>query len=98
LSAHIQFFVHWYPQALLCRTVLNQLITQSVLILGITLTQVQHLALGLFEFHEICMGPVRVPLDGIPFLKLINCSFQLDVAEVTLNLTIYVIKEDIKQY
>ncbi|KAK4825950.1 hypothetical protein QYF61_003468 [Mycteria americana] len=54
------------------RAALNPFIPQSVLILGISQTQVQDLALGLVEVHEVCMGlllkPVKVPLDGIPSL------------------------------
>ena len=48
--------------------------------LGIASTQVQDLALGLVELHEVRMGPplkpVKVPLDGIPsFLQYISsCS------------------------
>ncbi|KAK4810873.1 hypothetical protein QYF61_013281 [Mycteria americana] len=83
---------------------LNPFIPQSVLILGIALTQVQALALGLVELHEVHMGPllkpVQVPLDGIPSLQRINCTTQLGVisklAEGALNPTVYVIDEDIK--
>ncbi|KAK4810951.1 hypothetical protein QYF61_013359 [Mycteria americana] len=94
LLAHVQLFIHQYPQVLLCRAVLNPFIPQSVLIMGIALTQVQALALGLVELHEGHMGPllkpVQVPLDGIPSLQQINCTTQLGVihklAEGVLNL------------
>ncbi|KAK4832279.1 hypothetical protein QYF61_021678 [Mycteria americana] len=53
------------------------------LILGIVPTKVQGLALGLVELHDIRMGPllkpVKVPLDGIPSLKHINCTTQIVV-------------------
>ncbi|KAK4826741.1 hypothetical protein QYF61_010994 [Mycteria americana] len=52
LLAHIQFFIHQYPQVLLHRTALNPLIAQSVLILVTDPTQVLDLALGLDELHE----------------------------------------------
>ncbi|KAK4825626.1 hypothetical protein QYF61_001306 [Mycteria americana] len=45
---------------------------QPVLVLRISLTYVQDLALGLVELHEVHMGPlfkpVKVPLDGNPSL------------------------------
>ncbi|KAK4828346.1 hypothetical protein QYF61_026007 [Mycteria americana] len=72
-----------YSQVLICRATLNPFIPQSVLILQIALAQVQDLALGLTELHEVHMGPllkpVKVPLDGIPSLKHINCTTQLGV-------------------
>ncbi|KAK4830856.1 hypothetical protein QYF61_013785 [Mycteria americana] len=106
LSAHIQLFIHQYPQVLLCRAALNPFIPQPVLIPGIAPTQVQDLALGLVEPHEVHTGPllqlVQVPLDGIPSLRHVNCTTQLGVtcklAEGALSPTGYVIDEDIKQY
>ncbi|KAK4827359.1 hypothetical protein QYF61_017284 [Mycteria americana] len=51
---------------------LNPLIAKPVSMFGIALTQVQDLALGLVELHEVRMGPplkpVKVPLDGISSL------------------------------
>ncbi|KAK4832292.1 hypothetical protein QYF61_021691 [Mycteria americana] len=106
LMAHLQFFILQYPQVLLLGTALNPFIPQPILILGVAPTQVHDLVLGLVELHEVCMGPllepVKVPLDGIPSLKPINCTTQLDVipklAEGTLNRTVYVIDEDSEQY
>ncbi|KAK4826170.1 hypothetical protein QYF61_006032 [Mycteria americana] len=76
-------FIHHYHQVLFRRAALNPFILQSVLILGIALTQVQDLALGLVELHDVHMGPVlkpvKVPLDGIPSLKRIKCTTQLGV-------------------
>ncbi|KAK4806804.1 hypothetical protein QYF61_005600 [Mycteria americana] len=83
-----------YPQVLLCRAALNPFISQSVLIVMVALTQVQDLALGLVELHEVHMGPLLKPVKGI------NCITQLGVicklAEDALNPTVYVIDEDIK--
>lgn len=49
----------------------------------ITLTQVQHLALGLAENHKVLIGPPlksgRSHLDDIPSLKYIKCTTQLIV-------------------
>jgi len=72
----------------------------------IALTQVQHLALGLLEPHQVHVGPllklVQVPLDGISFFCCINRTTQLSVvcklAEGALDPTVYVIDKDIKQY
>ncbi|KAK4831361.1 hypothetical protein QYF61_017492 [Mycteria americana] len=106
LLARVQFFIHQCPQILPCRTALNPFFPQSVLILGIALIQVQDLALGLVELHEVHMGPllkpVKVSLDGIPSLRHANCTTQLGVicklAEGALNPAIYVIDEDIKYF
>ncbi|KAK4825848.1 hypothetical protein QYF61_003099 [Mycteria americana] len=94
-----------YPQALLCRAALNPFIPQPVLIPGVAPTQVQDLALGLVEPHEVHMGPllqlVQVPLDGIPSLRHVNRTTQLGgvckLAEGALDPTVHVIDEDIKQ-
>ncbi|KAK4829273.1 hypothetical protein QYF61_002665 [Mycteria americana] len=71
---------------------------------GFTEVEVQDLALGLIELHEVGMGPllkpVKVPLDGIPSLKCINCTTHLGVickpAESALNPTVYVVDEEAK--
>ena len=51
LLAHVQLFIHHYPQDLLGRAALNPFIPQPVLILGIALGWVQELARGLVEPH-----------------------------------------------
>ena len=83
LLAHIQLFIHQYPQVLLHRAALNPFIPQPVLLLGVALTQVQDLVLGLVEPHEVHMGPllelVQVPLDGILSVRCVNCTTQLCV-------------------
>ncbi|KAK4831745.1 hypothetical protein QYF61_018943 [Mycteria americana] len=96
LLAHVQLFIHQYPQVLLCRAALNPFIPQPVLIPGVALTQVQDPALGLVESHEVHAGPilqlVQVPLDGIPSLRCVNCTTQLGVicklAEGALDLAV----------
>ncbi|KAK4810846.1 hypothetical protein QYF61_008818 [Mycteria americana] len=106
LPAHVQLFIHQYPQVLLLRAALNPFIPQPVLVPGVALTQVQDLALGKVEPHEVHMGPllelVQVPLNGIPSFWRVNSTTQLGVicklAEGALDPTVNVIDEDIKQY
>ena len=68
LPAHVQLFIHQYPQVLLHRAALNAFIPQPVFVLGIAPTEVQDLALGLVEPREVHMASllelVQVPLDG----------------------------------
>ncbi|CAN0123198.1 unnamed protein product, partial [Bubo scandiacus] len=106
LAAHVQFFIHQYPQVLLHRAALSPFIPQPILIPGVALTHVQDFALGLVEPHEVHRGPplelVQVPLDDIPSLRHVNSTTQLGVifklVEGALNPTVYVIDEDIEQY
>jgi len=53
------------------------------LIPGVAKIQVQDLALGLVEPHEVHTGPplrvVKVPLDSIPSLMCADCTAQLGV-------------------
>ena len=69
-SGHVQLFIHQYCQVLLGSTALNPFIPLSVFILGISPDQVQDLALGFPELHEICMGtpfkPIKVSPNGTP--------------------------------
>jgi len=75
-----------------------------VFIAGVVLAQVQDLALGFVEPHEVYTGPplkpVEVPLDGIPFLQHVSCTTQLGVicglAECAPDLVVYVIDENIE--
>ncbi|KAK4832392.1 hypothetical protein QYF61_022247 [Mycteria americana] len=105
LSAHVQLFIHQYPQVFLHRAALNPFIPQPVFVLGIAPTHVQDLALGLLEPHEVHMCPplqlVQVPLGGIPSFQLVDCTTQLDViskcAEGALNPTVHVTNKDVKQ-
>ncbi|KAK4811347.1 hypothetical protein QYF61_027576 [Mycteria americana] len=94
LPAHIQFFIHQYPQVLLCRAAHNPLIAQPVSMFGIAPTQVQDLALGLAELHEVRTGPLLKPL------KSINHTTQLGVicklAQAALNPTVHVPDKDVK--
>ena len=80
LLAHVQLPIHQYPQ---CRAVLNPFIPQLVLAVRVALTQVQDLALGFVEPHEVHLDPLLkpalVPLDDILSLWCINCTPQLGV-------------------
>ena len=65
---------------------------------GIAPTQLQGLALGLVELHEVRTGsplkPVKVCLDGSPSLQSVDCTTQFSVigklAEAALNPTVHV--------
>ncbi|KAJ7419258.1 microtubule associated tumor suppressor candidate 2 [Pitangus sulphuratus] len=106
LLAHVQPLIHQYPQVFLLRAALNPFIPQPVLIPGAAPIQVQHLALGLIEPHDFLMDPllkpVKVPLDGIPSLRCINCITQLGVTcklvEDAPDPPDRVISEDVKQF
>lgn len=55
--------------------ILNSFLIQSVLILGIVLTQVQDLALILIELHDPHRRPpLKIPLDGISSLTCVKCT------------------------
>jgi len=55
LLAHVQLFIHWYPQVLLGRAALNPFVPQRVLMPGVALTQMQDLALGHGDESEMRM-------------------------------------------
>ncbi|KAK4816831.1 hypothetical protein QYF61_023895 [Mycteria americana] len=65
LMAHIQFFIHQYPQVLLSRAALNPLISQPVSMPGIALIQsINHnTQLGvILKLAEVALNPtVHVP-------------------------------------
>ena len=91
--AHVQLFIHQYPQVLLGRAALNLFIPQPVLIEGVAPPQVQDPALGVVEPHEVHKRPllelVGVPLDGILSRRHVDRTTQLAVifklAERALN-------------
>ena len=58
LLAHDQLAIHQYLQVLFVRAVLYSYIPQIVLIVGVASTQVQDLALGYVEPHEVLLGPL----------------------------------------
>lgn len=68
--------------------------------------QVQDLAHHFVELHEVFIGPplkpVKVPVDGIPSLHLVNCTTQRDVVseltEGALDHTVHVANKDVEQY
>jgi len=105
LLGHVQLFIPQYPQVL-GRAALNPFIPQPVLISGIALIQVQDLALGLVEPHEVHTGPLlkllQVPLDGILSFWCVNCATHVGVicrlAEGALDPAVCVTDEDFKQY
>ncbi|KAK4831239.1 LOW QUALITY PROTEIN: hypothetical protein QYF61_016471 [Mycteria americana] len=104
LLAHVQLFVHQYPQVLFHRAALNHIFSQPVLEPRIAPTQDP--ALGFVEPHEVHTGPllqlVQVPLDGIPSFWHVSCTTQLGVicklAEGALHLAVNVIDENTEQH
>jgi len=83
LLAHVQLFIHQYPQVFIFRAALNLFSAQPVFVLGIAPTHVQDLAHGLVEPHDSCTGPpfkpVQVPLDGSPSLHRVNRTTEVGV-------------------
>lgn len=67
--AHIQLFIQKNPIAILFRAALSEFISKSALELEMALIEVQDLALGFAELHEVHTGQVlkfvQVPLDVI---------------------------------
>ena len=58
LLAHVQLPIHQYPQVLFSRAVLNPFILQFVLLMGVASSQLQDLAFGFVEPHEVHLGPL----------------------------------------
>jgi len=52
LLGHVELFINQHPEVFLLRAALNPFSSQHVFVLGIALTHVQALALGLAELHE----------------------------------------------
>ncbi|KAK4820014.1 hypothetical protein QYF61_017393 [Mycteria americana] len=106
LLAHVQFFVHQYPQVLFHRAALDHIMPQPVLKPRIAPTQVSDPALGLVEPHEVHTSPllqlVQVPQDDILSFWCVNCTTQLGVicriAEGALDLTVSITDENIEQH
>ncbi|KAJ7426861.1 hypothetical protein WISP_11805 [Willisornis vidua] len=106
LPAHVQPLIHHHSQVLLGRAALNLFIPWPVLIPGIALIHMQHLALSLVKPHEILMHPlpqlVQIPLNGILSFRCVNSTAQLDVicrfSRGALYPFIYVLNEDVKHW
>lgn len=68
LSSHVELPHPQTPHIFLLRVSVNSFFTQTVLVLGIALTHMWDLALGLAD-HEVGTGPslrpVQVPLYGL---------------------------------
>lgn len=60
LLTHVQLPIHQHPQVFFCRAAFNPFISQLVLVMGIASTQVQDLAFGFVEPHEVHLGPLLV--------------------------------------
>ena len=58
LLVHVQLAIHQKTQVLFVRAALNPFIPQLVLVVGLSSTQVQDLALAFVESHEVHLGPL----------------------------------------
>ena len=62
LLAHVQLPIHQYLQAFFKRAVLSPFIPQLVLLVDVALSQVQDLAFGFVDPHEVHLGPLLKPI------------------------------------
>jgi len=105
LLAHIQLAVDQHPKILFQWAAFQPLLLKPVVLHGVSVTEVQHPALGLVESCTIDLGPliqpVRISLQSLPTLKQIDTSTQLVVicklTEGALNPLIQIIDKDGKQ-
>ncbi|KAF4792697.1 hypothetical protein TURU_119217 [Turdus rufiventris] len=92
----VQLFIHKNPKVLLCRAAVNEFFSQSVLMSGIDTNT--SLAIRFLQANFSC---VHFHLDEIPSFSFVNRTSQLHVicklADVTLNLNVYVIDKYIKE-
>lgn len=96
---------HVNPQVPSLRAALNLFSAQLVSVLGVDLTQLQDLAFGLVELHEVGTDappePVKVPLDVTLSLQHVSCTKQFGVgklAEGALNPTVHAADKDVEQH
>ena len=79
LLGHVELLVNQNLQVLLLKAALNPFSIQPAFVLWIALTQVQDIALGLVQHHEVCTGPllkpIQVSLDGIPSLQHVYFTY-----------------------
>jgi len=82
-DCHVGFLINQQPQVFLLKDVLNPFSAQPIFLLGNAPTHGTDLALDLVELHEVPtsppLNPVKVPLDGIPFLQRVSCNTELGV-------------------
>jgi len=105
LLIHIQLIIHQYPQVLFGRAVLYPYIPLLVLLMEVTTTQVQDLALEFVEPHEVHLCPLLslfrsfwmasclLDVSTAP-LSLVNCK----LAEGASNPTADVVDENVKEH
>lgn len=63
MLVHVQLPIHHYLQVLFGRAVLNPFITQLVSIKDFASTQVQDLAFGFVDPHDVLLGPLLKPIQ-----------------------------------
>ena len=93
MPGHMGFLVNQDPQVLLLRAALNVFSTQPVSVLGVALTHVQDLALGLVELHEVQIGPSLKPVKSIS--KATGCIHGMKILEGVLNTTTQLLIQEI---
>ena len=81
LLAHIQFFIHQYLQVLLCRAALNQLISQSILILGLPWPTCRTLHLALLNFMRFTWARLS---SLSQFLWMASLPFRVSATPLSL--------------
>jgi len=83
LLAHVESSINCHSSIRLLRDALMSFSAEPVSVLGIALTQMQNLAVGLVELSEVVVGPplkpVQVPLGSISSLSRVSCTTQVGV-------------------
>ena len=74
MLAHVQLAIHQNSQVFFGRAVLNPFIPQLVLVVRVSSTQIQDLALGIVERHEVHLGPLLKPV----FMELFRSIYACD--------------------
>ena len=89
LLTHIEPAVDQHPQIPFCRAALQPLLSQSVLVPGVTLSQMQNLTFVLVKFHAIDDCPmlqsIQVPLQGLLSLRRVNSTSQFGIVSKLAN-------------
>ncbi|KAK4806807.1 hypothetical protein QYF61_005603 [Mycteria americana] len=89
LLTHIEPAVNQHPQIPFCRAALQPLLSQFILVPGITPCQVQNPAFGLVKFHAIDDCPmlqsIQIPLQGLLSLERVNSTSQFSIISKLAN-------------
>lgn len=102
--AHVELLINKHLQIILLRAVFKLFFSQSVFMLEFAPTDMQDLALGLVEFHEIprhpLLQPVKIPVDA-PFPSSMSVALLslvlLEICWGCIDPTVHVIDKAVKQ-